>query len=196
MSGQSAAKAALSARGVVAVNKKYTVQSTGIWERIRRALAVDPNRSTGVPLNPLFRNPTPGGIDPKDYDMGIIVPAQDIAENPYWKRDTRRSYAQPSIVKPADVVGLLSVGSKAAPQEDKLQIGEAGTRQLTQIKEEGEGKGLSTFFENNKSTISNVLGQDGLPPSPANLARKSEGKKYEISTGEGYPEEYEIRTFV
>ena len=43
--------------------QKQTMQSTGIWERIRRALAVAPERSNGVPLKH-FRNPPPDPTTP------------------------------------------------------------------------------------------------------------------------------------
>jgi hypothetical protein len=72
-----------------AVSKKYTIQSTGIWERIRRALAVDPNRSNGVPLNPQYRNPPPGVPSSEqygEYEDPVTVPAGDLAENYYFNR--------------------------------------------------------------------------------------------------------------
>lgn len=137
--------------------------------------AVDSNRSSGVPLNPQYRLPTPGGNDPTLYDDPVTVPSGDIAENPYWKRDMRRSYPKLSVVKQPDVVGLLSVGSAAAPKEDVLQIGEAGSKQLVAVKEEGE-KGLSAFFEKNKGVSSGVLGAGGMPPLPA--SRHPQGKRY------------------
>ena len=67
----------------------------------------------------------------------------------------------------SDVVGLLTVGSAAAPKET-LKIGDAGKTQLVEVKEEGE-KGLSTYFEKNKQVFSNVLGPNGLPPLPASM---------------------------
>jgi hypothetical protein len=115
--------------------QKYTVQPSGFWARLNKLLAIDPNRSTGVPLNPQFRNPPPGGNDPKAYDDPTTVPAADIAGNPYWQRDVRRSYPKRSVVNQSDVVGLLSVGSAAAPKEDVLQIGDAGKKQLVEVKE-------------------------------------------------------------
>jgi hypothetical protein len=117
-------------------------------------------------LNPQYRYPTPGSNDPTLYDDPVTVPAGDIAENPYWKRDVRRSYPKLSIVRQPDVVALLSVGSAAQPKDDKLQIGEAGKNQLVALKEEGE-KGLSAFFEKEKSMAKGVLGPNGMPPLPA-----------------------------
>ncbi|KAI6817779.1 hypothetical protein KC342_g14820, partial [Hortaea werneckii] len=125
--------------------KKYTVQPQGIWAKINQFFAIDSKRSTGVPLNPHYRLPTPGGNEPTLYDDPVTVPAGDIAENPYWKRDVRRSYPKLSVVRQPDVVGLLTVGSAAAPK-DTLQIGDAGNKQMVTVKEEGE-KGLAQFFE-------------------------------------------------
>lgn len=161
--------------------QKYTVQPQGIWARINNVLAIDPKRSSGIPLNPQFRNPTPGGNDPKDYDDPVTVPAADIADNPYWKRDVRRSYPKLSVVNQSDVVGLLTVGSAAQPKDDVLKLGEAGTKQLVEVKEEGE-KGLSTYFQKNSTSLKAVLGADGLPPLPPSLHET--GKAYEMNKDE------------
>ena len=175
------------------VNKKYTVQSHGIWDRIRRALAIDADRSTGVPLNPQYRNPPPGSNPPEAYDDPVTVPAGDIAENPYYKRDIRRSYPRLSVVKPADVVGLLSVGSKANPKEDVLQIGDAGAKQLIEVKQEGEKEGLAAFFQKEKNVTAGIFGPDGLPPFPSGMSKTSPvgGRKYVMDADreQGYPEE-------
>ncbi|KAG8428254.1 hypothetical protein J3459_005935 [Metarhizium acridum] len=117
MSAQAVAKAA---GGVVSIAKKQTVQSTGVWESIRKALSIDANRSNGVPLNPYYRNPTPGSNDPMAYDDPVTVPAGDIADNPYWKRDHRRHYPKLSVMKQADVASLLTIGSAAAPKVDLI----------------------------------------------------------------------------
>ena len=211
MATREAARAAKSASGSIAVSKvgshqqniercsqvgstdgrqKYTVQSTGIWERIRRLLAIDPSRSTGVPLNPQFRNPPPGALDPTAYDDPTTIPAADIAENPYWKRDVRRSYPRLSTVSQGDVVGLLTVGSKAAPNEQVPLVGEAGTKQLVQVKQQAEEKGLASFFEKDKKNVAGVLGSNGLPPLPRGLSAVSGGRKqYERTAENAYPEE-------
>ncbi len=173
--------------------KKYTVQSTGIWERIRRALAVDPNRSTGIPLNPQYRNPPPGANPPEAYDDPVTVPSGDIAENAYYKRDIRRSYPRLSVVKQADIVGLLSVGSKADPKDHVLKIGDAGAKQLVEVKEDGEQRGLAAFFETEKNSTASIFGPEGLPPFPSSMSRASTvgGKKYVMDADreQGYPEE-------
>lgn len=174
------------------VLQKYSVQSTGVWERIRRLLAIDPNRSTGVPLNSQYRLPTPGSLPPLSYDDPVTIPAGDIADNPYWKRDVRRNYPQLSAVTQADAVGLLTVGSQAAPKDSVLQIGEAGEQQLVAVKEQGEERGLAALFEKDKKSIQGVLGANGLPPTPCSLNTipQSSQSKYEIDREHGYPEVY------
>lgn len=134
--------------------------------------AVDPNRSSGIPLNPHFRNPPPGALDPLGYDDPVTVPAGDIADNPYWKRDARRSYPKLSFVSQADTVALLSVGSAAAPKQDL--IGEAGQKQLVAVQEEGK-TGLAAYFEKNKDVAKETLLPGGLPPLPSGWAPKADG---------------------
>ncbi|KAJ5176437.1 NADH-ubiquinone oxidoreductase 21.3 kDa subunit [Penicillium canariense] len=187
-------KAAQSASHVVSISQKYTVRSTGVWERLRSLLAVDPNRSTGIPLNSQFRLPTPGSLPPLSYDDPVTVPAGDIADNPYWKRDTRRSYPKLSTVSQADAVSLLTVGSQAAPKDDILQIGAAGEKQLVEVQEQGQERGLAALFEKDKKSIQGVLGANGLPPTPANIntVAQSSQSKYEIGRGQGYPDVYVI----
>ncbi|KAJ5483640.1 hypothetical protein N7530_002886 [Penicillium desertorum] len=158
--------AAKSASNAISINQKYSVQSTGIWERIRRLLAIAPERSTGVPLNAQYRLPTPGSVPPLAYDDPVTLPAGDIADNPYWKRDVRRSYPQLSTVRQADAVSLLTVGSQAAPKDDVLKIGQAGEQQLVAVKEQGEERGLAALFEQDKKSVQGVLGANGLPPQP------------------------------
>ncbi|KAL8908630.1 MAG: hypothetical protein Q9207_000718 [Kuettlingeria erythrocarpa] len=182
-----------SSRGSFSYLKKYTVQSTGIWDRIRRILAIDPNRSSGIPLNPQYRNPPPGANPPEAYDDPVTVPAGDIAENAYFRRDIRRSYPRLSVVKQGDVVGLLSVGSKAKPNQDVLQIGDAGAKQLVRLQREGEDKGLAALFERETKSVASVLGPNGMPPFPTGASRVSPdgGRKYlmDIDREEGFPEE-------
>lgn len=172
--------------------QKYTVQPAGIWARIHNFFAVDSKRSTGIPLNPQFRNPPPGANDPLAYDDPVTIPAGDIAENPYWKRDIRRQYPKLSVVRQPDIVALLTVGSAAAPKEDVLKIGDAGSKQLVEVQEEGE-KGLSAFFKTTTVATKGVLGPDGLPPLPA--SRHLQGKRYSLEPDQSYEGRYPCRTF-
>lgn len=144
-------------------------------------------------MNPQYRNPPPGANPPEAYNDPVTVPAGDLAENSYYKRDIRRSYPRLSVVKQADVIGLLSVGSKANPKENMLQIGDAGAKQLMQLKQEGEQRGLANFVEKDKTITVGIFGPDGLPPFPSGMSRASPvgGRKYVLDADreEGYPEE-------
>ena len=97
------------------------------------------------------------------------------------------------MVKQADAVGLLSVGSKANPKENVLRIGDAGSKQLMQLKQEGEQKGLAALLEKEKKLPANIFGPDGLPPFPSGMSRASPvgGRKYVMDADreQGYPEE-------
>ncbi|CAK4034798.1 Hypothetical predicted protein [Lecanosticta acicola] len=195
MASAGAKNAARSALAKATQAKKYTLEPQGFWSKVHSFFAIDPARSSGVPLNPQFRNPPPGGNDPKAYDDPVTVPAGDIAENPYWKRDTRRSYPKLSVVSQPDVVALLTVGSAAAPNEEVLKIGDAGKTQLVEVKEEGE-RGLATYFQKNKGVAKSVLGPDGLPPLPASV--HPQGKRYTLigSEEQTYGPSYPCRTFI
>lgn len=119
----------------------------------------------------------------------MTAPAGDIADNPYWKRDARRNYPRLSSVNQSDAVGLLTVGSQAAPKDDVLQIGEAGQKQLVTVKQEGEERGLAALFEKDKGGVKGVLASNGMPPRPCNL-NTTAPPKYELDHEQGYPEVY------
>ncbi|KAL6864032.1 hypothetical protein J3F83DRAFT_184927 [Trichoderma novae-zelandiae] len=194
MASQAAAKVA---GGVVSITKKQTLQSTGIWETLRKAFALDPNRSNGVPLNPYFRNPTPGALDPQTYDDPVTLPAGDIADNPYWKRDTRRAYPKLSVVTQGDAVSLLTVGSAAQPKVEL--IGEAGDKALVAAQQEGETTGLAKFLEKApKADVAKDVFVDGLPPLPSGQNLKAGGwdvHNYELNEEQTYGAGYPCRTF-
>ncbi|KAK3392179.1 hypothetical protein B0T20DRAFT_423323 [Sordaria brevicollis] len=188
------------AGGVVPVGNKYTVQSVGIWDRIRRALAIDPNRSNGVPLNPFNRNPSPGSLDPLSYDDPVTYPAGDIADNPYWKRDARRNYPRLSVVGQAEAVALLSVGSAQKPRIEL--VGENGSKQLVAAQEAGKEGGLARYFEGNGVEAGKLVLAEtgGLPPLPSGERLiKEEGKwdvhKYQLAEEPSYSEAYPCRSF-
>ncbi|KAK7402770.1 hypothetical protein QQX98_011479 [Neonectria punicea] len=182
MSSQAVAKVAGEAMTIA--------KSTGVWETVRRFFAIDPERSNGVPLNPHFRYPAPGANDPLEYDDPVTLPAGDIAGNPYWKRDSRRSYPQLSVVNQAQFASLLSVGSAAAPKVDL--IGEAGEQALVVAKQEAE-TGLAKALEKAPKDVTKDVFVNGLPPLPSGNSLASgawDVHKYEVtdtSYGEGYP---------
>lgn len=170
--------------------QKYTVPSHGIWDKIRRFFAVEPDRSNGIPLNRTFRNPPPGSNDPTQYSDPVTFPAADIADNPYWRRDMRRNFARPSTVTQADVVGLLTVGSAAAPKEGVLLLGEDGGKQLVAVREEGQVGGLAAYFEKGVDMSAGVLGPSGMPPLPASVGElRGTEKKYELMEEQSYQNE-------
>lgn len=169
--------------------QKHTLEPVGVWQRVRRALAIDPNRSSGVPLNPYFRNPSPGSNDPAAYDDPVTIPAGDIADNPYWKRDARRAYPRLSVVTQPDQVALLSVGSAAQPKVEL--IGEAGSKALVAAEEEGQQTGLATYLEKNGADVAKlVFDGNGLPPLPSgqSLGQKWEVYKYSMDAEQSYPD--------
>ncbi|KAH7266163.1 hypothetical protein FSOLCH5_012917 [Fusarium solani] len=188
MSSQAAAKAA---GGLVSIAKKQTVQSTGVWEVLRRFFAIDPERSNGVPLNPHFRNPPPGANPPLEYDDPVTLPAGDIADNPYWKRDSRRNYPQLSVVNQSQFAQLLTVGSAAAPKVEL--IGEAGEKQLVAVKEESQTGLAQALGKVAPGEATKDVFVNGLPPLPSGQSLSSgawDVHKYEVtdtSYGEGYP---------
>lgn len=71
-----------------------------------------------------------------------------------------------STVTQGDVVALLSVGSKAAPKDEVLQLGDAGKKQLVEVKSQGDSGGIAVFLAKETGLGKSVLGPDGLPPKP------------------------------
>lgn len=171
--------------------QKQTVQSTGMWEYLRKAMAIDPNRSNGVPLNPYFRNPAPGSNDPLAYTDPVTIPAGDIADNPYWKRDARRNYPRLSVVGQADQVALLTVGSAAQPRVEL--IGEEGSKALVAAEDAGRVGGLAAHMEKSGTEAAKlVLGESGLPPLPSGQSLKTgtwDVHKYELDEEQSYKDE-------
>lgn len=144
-------------------------------------------------MNPTFRYPAPGSLDPLSFDDPVTLPAGDIADNPYWKRDARRNYPALSVVNQADVVGLLSVGSAANPRVEL--IGEAGEKQLVATKEEAAATGLAPYLEKNAAKAveasKETLFVNGLPPTPSGQDLKSGAwnvHKYEVAEEQSYGE--------
>lgn len=142
-----------------------------------------------MPLNPHFRYPAPGANDPLQYDDPVTVPAGDIADNAYWKRDSRRSYPQLSVVNQAQFASLLTVGSAASPKVDL--IGEAGEKALVAARQDAE-TGLAQALEKAPKDVAKDVFVDGLPPLPSGTSLASgswDVHKYEVteaSYGEGY----------
>lgn len=78
------------------------------------------------------------------------------------------------------------MGSQSQPKKEL--IGEAGTKELTAVKEEGE-LGLSAYFGKvGKEGTLAALGKDGLPPLPSGANLKEGADKYHLTAENAYPE--------
>ncbi|WVO24486.1 uncharacterized protein IAS62_005854 [Cryptococcus decagattii] len=84
---------------------KYHLAPTGFWKKFRDAVVVNPEISSGLPLPTENRYPQPASR-PETYATPATK-ASDPAFNPYWKRDTRRSYPQTSVITQSDLSALL-----------------------------------------------------------------------------------------
>jgi hypothetical protein len=58
------------------------------------------------------------------------------------------------------------VGSKASPKDEVLQLGDAGKKQLVEVKQQGEDGGIAVFLAKETGVGKSVLGEGGLPPKP------------------------------
>jgi len=76
---------------------------------------VNPEISSGLPLPSINRMPPPGSR-PERYATPATR-ASDPAQNPYWKRDVRRQYAQLSVVTQNELAGFLLQEPPPAPSE-------------------------------------------------------------------------------
>lgn len=113
------------------------------------------------------------------------MPAGDIAENPYWKRDVRRNYSRPSVYRQNDIAGLLTVGSAAAPRIGK---GAEGEKQLVAVKAQENGI-LAQVLESQVGAAKDVLGPNGLPPLPGKQINWVQDPTH------GYEGQYPCRSF-
>ncbi|KAJ4497173.1 NUZM, NADH-ubiquinone oxidoreductase 21.3 kDa subunit [Lentinula lateritia] len=97
----------------------YHLSPKGFWKRFRDAIVVNPEISSGLPLQGVNRFPPPGSR-PEKYSTPATK-ASDIAQNPYWKRDVRRAYPQLSVITQTGLSSLLIEHSTpqvvAAPAE-------------------------------------------------------------------------------
>ncbi|KAA1471665.1 NUZM, NADH-ubiquinone oxidoreductase 21.3 kDa subunit [Dentipellis sp. KUC8613] len=83
----------------------YHLAPKGFWKKFRDAVVVNPEISSGLPLQAVNRQPPPGSR-PEKYSTPATK-ASDIAQNHYWKRDVRRAYPQLSVVTQSQLSNLL-----------------------------------------------------------------------------------------
>ncbi|EMR09150.1 hypothetical protein PNEG_02492 [Pneumocystis murina B123] len=159
-------------------NKKY------FWNWLRRLLVIDPERSSGITYNNQYRKPAPGSPE-RLYARPLNLPASDISENSYWKRDMRRNYPRPGIITQPILAKLFVLGSVENPKISEPSETEAQTTTpaITQS--------LSTILYNAEpSEIRKfVLTDKGIAPHPGNSYH------WTLDEKNGYPSTYSVRTF-
>lgn len=147
--------------GPIPVWKKYTTRSTGIWEKIRQVLSLVPNRSSGNPIVSHFRAIPPGAriAEANQYKEPVTIPAGDIRDNAYFKRDYRRNYPQVHGFNQSKISGLLQLGSVRQP---RISDGVKGTEELSVY--DGEVSLATTLGKVPKSVVNGeLLGKSGEP---------------------------------
>lgn len=177
--------------GPVPVWKKYTRGSQGIWERIRRLLVVAPNRSSGNPYVPYYRVPSPNS-EPNVYVNPTTIPAADIVNNPYYKRDTRKAHPNPSVFTQENIGSLLKLGSET---NSRLEKGEEGVKQLA-VANENKIQLVDALKSAPSSVINGeILGLNGAPVIAPNLNKKFRVKIISEAESGCYNEDYPVRVF-
>lgn len=180
--------------GAVPVWKKYTSRPIGIWEKVRQALVLVPNRSSGNPIVSLFRAIPPGARiqEARNYKDPVTLPAADIKGNPYYKRDYRRNYPQVHAYDQTKVSGLLTLGSAQNP---RVSIGDKGNKELAAF-----GAGQTVSLATTLTTLDpkvikgEVLGQSGEPIVAPSL-NKFQWTILEEPEHGMYTDEYPCRIF-
>ncbi|RDB16960.1 NADH-ubiquinone oxidoreductase 21 subunit [Hypsizygus marmoreus] len=97
----------------------YHLSPTGFWKKFRDIAMINPEISSGLPIQSIHRRPQPGSR-PEKYSTPATK-ASDLAQNPYWKRDVRRAYPQLSVITQSELSSLLiehsGAQAVAAPAE-------------------------------------------------------------------------------
>lgn len=180
--------------GPVPVWKKYTTQSTGIWEKIRQLLSLVPNRSSGNPIVSHFRAVPPGERvnESKKYAESITIPSGDIKGNPFHKRDHRRNYPQVHGFNQTKVSGLLQLGSASNP---RISVGDKGTKELAAF-DASTHVNLSTTLSSVPANVvkGELLGKAGEPIVAPSLNKFSWSISEEPVLGL-YTDNYPCRAF-
>ncbi|KAI0066111.1 21 kDa subunit of NADH dehydrogenase [Artomyces pyxidatus] len=134
----------------------YHLSPKGFWKKLRDAVSVDPNISSGLPLPALNRQPPPASRT--EIYSTPATKASDPAQNPYWKRDVRRAYPQLSVVTQSELSTLLIQHSEApavaAPDASSSSV--PATAQSLDLTE-----AISTI-----TTARKAFSERQLPPAP------------------------------
>ncbi|KAG0143066.1 hypothetical protein CROQUDRAFT_135186 [Cronartium quercuum f. sp. fusiforme G11] len=84
---------------------KYHTQPSGFWEKFRQRLVVNPEFSSGMPLNEVVRSPPPASAT--TVQVTPASKASDPAENAYFERDFRRMYPKLEMITQPELSKLL-----------------------------------------------------------------------------------------
>ncbi|ORY87520.1 hypothetical protein BCR35DRAFT_277434 [Leucosporidium creatinivorum] len=85
--------------------KTHAGDTSELMAKVRKALVVNPDSTSGNPLVRTFRQPEPASREEK-----FTVPASrasDVAQNPYHQRDFRRQYPKTEFVSQSELATLL-----------------------------------------------------------------------------------------
>ncbi|XP_006461073.1 NUZM NADH-ubiquinone oxidoreductase [Agaricus bisporus var. bisporus H97] len=134
----------------------YHLSPKGFWKNFRNAIVVNPEISSGLPIQGLHRYPPPASR-PELYSTPATK-ASDPAQNPYYKRDVRRAYPQLSVVTQTQLSQLLiehsGAQAVAAPEEGKSDV-PSTTPQSSTL-----SQAISTI-----TSATKVYSEEKLPPS-------------------------------
>jgi hypothetical protein len=128
---------------------------------------------------------------PEEYIDPLTSPAADLAENPYWKRDARRSYPRTLVYSQPYIAGLLSYGNAASP---RIAAGETGIKALAQVT---SGQLELTGVLASSDVGREILARNGgRPPLPGTGKGRVQWRYRLVEDGDqAYSEEYPVRTF-
>ncbi|GAA6060613.1 hypothetical protein JCM10212_004592 [Sporobolomyces blumeae] len=134
----------------------HTASETSLWERIRKAVVVNPESSSGNPLPSKFRTPEPGAR-PEKFSVPSSK-ASDVAQNPYYLRDYRRMFPKTEVVTQGELAKLLIAqgGFEALPP---VSSAESST---TAITADSPAPSLAALY----SSASTAAAGSFKPPTP------------------------------
>ncbi|KAF5348626.1 hypothetical protein D9758_006852 [Tetrapyrgos nigripes] len=137
----------------------YHLSPKGFWKKFRDAIVINPEISSGLPMQGINRYPPPGSR-PEKYSTPATK-ASDPAQNPYWKRDVRRAYPQLSVITQPGLSQLLIEHSQGAPSVAAPAEGQAeGTTAVSKAAEPLEfTAAISTI-----TSSTTVYTESKLPP--------------------------------
>ncbi|GAA5963988.1 hypothetical protein JCM21900_005858 [Sporobolomyces salmonicolor] len=130
----------------------------GVWDRIRKAIVVNPESSTGNPLPRDFRTPEPASR-PEKFSVPASK-ASDVAQNPYYMRDFRRAFPKTEVVTQGELAKLLIAqgGFEALPP-----VASAEGSSSTAVTADSPGPSLASLY--NTSAAAGSF-KPPTPPGP------------------------------